>query len=338
MLPAAPLDTTIDVVTPENIAFRYQLAGPFRRLPAFLIDVMIRFMLILLAVFLVTLFAGVTGSALAGVVGFAAINIGWFLVWWFYGVAMETWCNGRTVGKIVMRIRVVTVSGQPIGGVQAMLRNLICVADLAPPISLQFFSADAPPVYLIPTGIGALIVMTCTRRMQRLGDLAAGTMVVIDERGWTLPVARVDDTRVPALASYLPADFRVSPSLAKVLALYAERRLLLSPARRRELAKNLATPLTQRFEFREDIDPDLLLYALYWRTFLADSRAGDVDLQPLAGYSPLRKDSQVMVVEAIPVAAPITPEIIDAVSDRKILQEHEATSPQDPSAFPDSRP
>ena len=33
-----PLDATIDVVTPENIAFEYRLAGPFRRLPAFLLD------------------------------------------------------------------------------------------------------------------------------------------------------------------------------------------------------------------------------------------------------------------------------------------------------------
>ena len=38
-----PLDTTIGVVTPENIAFEYQLAGPFRRLPAYLIDVAVRY-------------------------------------------------------------------------------------------------------------------------------------------------------------------------------------------------------------------------------------------------------------------------------------------------------
>ncbi|WP_417731413.1 RDD family protein [Rosistilla oblonga] len=300
MFPTAPLDTTIEVVTPENIAFKYQLAGPFRRLPAFLIDLVVKAVLIMIAVFAVALFAGVTGSQLAGVVGFAAINVGWFLVWWFYGVAMETWFNGRTLGKMAMRIRVVTVSGHPIGGVQAMLRNLVCIADLAPPISLQFFAADAPPVYLIPTGIAGLVVMTCTRRMQRLGDLAAGTMVVIDERGWTLPVAQVEDARIPALASYIPPDYRVSPSLAKVLALYAERRLFLSPPRRRELAKNLAAGLSERFEFREDLDPDLLLYALYWRTYLADARDQDVDLQPLNGYSPLQKDAALVAVEAVP--------------------------------------
>ncbi|QDV70300.1 RDD family protein [Rosistilla carotiformis] len=326
----APLDTTIEVVTPENIAFKYQLAGPFRRLPAFLIDVLVKLAIILFAVFAVALLAGITGSQLIGVFGFAAINIGWFMVWWFYGVAMETWCNGRTLGKMAMRIRVVTVSGHPIGGVQAMLRNLVCVADLAPPLSLQFFFEDAPPVYLIPTGIAALIAMTCTRRMQRLGDLAAGTMVVIDERGWTLPVARVEDTRVPALASYIPPDYRVSPSLAKVLALYAERRMFLSPQRRRELAKNLAAGLGDRFEFREDLDPDLLLYALYWRTFLADARDQDVDLQPLAGYSPMLKDAHLVAAE--PVADSSDASLVEVAVVMEPDRDLEASIP------PESRP
>ncbi|QDS89794.1 RDD family protein [Rosistilla ulvae] len=327
MFQSAPLDTTIEVVTPENIAFKYQLAGPFRRLPAFLIDLVIKFLIILLAILAVTLFAGLTGSQLAGIAGFAAINVGWFLVWWFYGVAMETWFNGRTVGKMAMRIRVVTVSGHPIGGVHAMLRNLICVADLAPPVSLQFFAADAPPVYMIPTGIVALVVMICTRRMQRLGDLAAGTMVVIDERGWQLPVAHVDDTRVPALASFIPPDYRVSPSLAKVLALYAERRLFLSPQRRRELATPLALPLAERFEFREDLDHDLLLYALYWRTYLADGRNQDVDLQPLAGYSPLQKDAQWVPAES--VASDATPSVDALPIDATPIADQDPSTPQD---------
>ena len=45
-------------------------------------------------------------------------------------------------------------------------------------------SPDVPPIYMIPTGMVALLSMLLTRRMQRLGDLAAGTMVVIDEKRW----------------------------------------------------------------------------------------------------------------------------------------------------------
>ena len=49
-------------------------------------------------------------------------------------------------------------------------------------------------------------------------------------------------------------------------------------------------PLVERFEFRTDIDPDLLMYSLYYKTFLADPSDALPDLGPLAGYSPLRRD------------------------------------------------
>ncbi len=146
-------------------------------------------------------------------------------------------------------------------------------------------------MFLIPTGMIGLTTMMVTRRMQRLGDLAAGTMVVVDERAWSLPIAKVDDPRVPALASYIPGDYRVSRSMARTLAVYAERRHYLTPARRREVARHLTSALIDRFEFRSDIDPDLLMYALYYRTFLADSSTESPDLGPLAGYSPLRRDA-----------------------------------------------
>ena len=220
--------------------------------------------------------------------------------------------TGRTIGKMAMGIRVVTTSGHPIGGGHAMLRNLIAVADLAPAISLQFFHEELPPVYMIPTGMIAIVTMVCSRRMQRLGDLAAGTMVVIDERGWTLPVTKVEDARVPALASFFPPDYRVSPSMAQSLALYAERRAFLSPQRRREVARHLAGPLIYRFEFREDIDPDLMLYALYWRTFLADQRDQDIDLGPWATVSPLARDANVPA-EATALHDPVVSEVVHSV-------------------------
>jgi hypothetical protein len=115
-------------------------------------------------------------------------------------------------------------------------------------------------------------------------------MVIVDERSWRLPVAKVDDPRVPALASFFPGDYRVSRSMARTLAIYAERRHYLTPARRREVARHLTIPLVDRFEFRSDIDPDLLMYALYYKTFLADPSDELPDLGPLAGYSPLRRD------------------------------------------------
>ena len=295
---ASALDTTVELVTPENIAFRYQLAGPFRRFPAMLID----FVLKIIAVVIFSLSALLVGASIGSVaaaLGVGAIMVFWFALSWFYGAFFEAMFNGKTPGKWMCGIRVVSTDGHPINGIQALLRNLLRVVDLAPPVTLDMVFAESPPIP-IPTGVVGLIVMAFNQRMQRLGDLAGGTMVIVDERTWALPKVKVDDARVPALASFIPADFRVTPTLSKALAQYAERRAFLSPARRREVAKRLADPLLTRFEFRSDIDPDLLLYSLYWRVFLADSRQWTGELGSLAGSSPLLRDMNKPTITALP--------------------------------------
>src|SRR6188508_1714187 len=134
---------------------------------------------------------------------------------------------------------------------QATLRNLLRAADL-----------------LIP--LLGLLVMTLNRKYQRLGDLVAGTMVIVEERQWLTGVAKLDDPRAIQLAAYLPPNFVVSRSLAKSLATYVERRRFFTPPRRREVARHLAIPLLDRFGLPPDTSYDLLLCALYYRTFIAD--------------------------------------------------------------------
>jgi len=289
MAASAALDTTIAVVTPENIAFEYQLAGPFRRLPAYAIDLAIRWGVIAVIWFSLLLLSALNFSLL-GPFLVAVAFLTYFLVSWFYGTVMETYFNGRTVGKWATGIRVIDIDGKPINGKRAMIRNLLRVADFAPIAALSSVAEGVSPIFVIPTGMIGLVMMVSTRRLQRLGDLAAGTMVIIDQRSWRLPIAKVEDPRVPALASFIPADYRVSRSMARTLAVYTERRDYLTPDRRREVACHLSVPLIDRFDFRRDIDPDLLMYALYYRTFLADSSDEGPDLGSLAGYSPLRRD------------------------------------------------
>jgi len=72
------------------------------------------------------------------------------------------------------------------------------------------------------------------------------------------------------LASYLPPDFEVTKSLSKALSTYVERRRFFSPPRRREVARHLAEPLLKRFGLPADTSYDLLLCALYYRSFIAD--------------------------------------------------------------------
>lgn len=290
MAEAAPLDTTIEVVTPENIAFEYQLAGPFRRIPAYILDVLIYTMVLAFLVIL-GLYIGFYSMSFIAMSVYVFVGLVlWFVLGWFYGALCETYFNGRTVGKWACGLRVISIDGRPLSGMQATIRNLLRVADLAPPAAVGQFDSEVAPMLAIPTALIGLLSVVMTQRMQRLGDLAAGTMVVVDEKSWRLPVAKVDDPRVAALASYIPGDYRISPSMARTLAAYAERRAYLTPARRREVARHLTDPLVDRFEFRPDIDPDLLMYALYYQTFLAADSTEPAQLGALAGFSPLRKD------------------------------------------------
>lgn len=311
MSTVVPLDTTISVVTPENISFQYQLAGPFRRAPAYVIDVVVRWSVILILVLAALLTGLLSSSFLPPSFLAAGAMIGYFLVTWFYGTVMETYCNGRTVGKWVLGLRVICVDGKPVDGTRAVVRNLLRSADLFPFISLSQWDSEFPTAFLVPTGILGMVCMVCTRRMQRLGDLAAGTMVVIDERTWQIPVTRVDDQRAIALATFIPPDYRVSRTMARTLSTYVERRSYLSAGRRHEVARHLAEPLIARFEFRPEIDPDLLLLALYHATFIADSRDPAPDLGNLAGHSPLLKDAGVNPAGALPETASVAGRAID---------------------------
>lgn len=286
---SGPLDTTIRVVTPENIAFEYQLAGPFRRLPAYLIDVIVRYTIIIVLVIALMFIVGMIEWDTLGAFALGFGLVSYFLISWFYGAAMETYFNGRTVGKWACGVRVIDVDGCPITGRRAIIRNLLRIADLAPLAALSSLGEDVPPVFFIPTGMVGLICVVCTSRMQRLGDIAAGTMVIIDERAWRLPSAKVDDPRVAPLSTFIPGDYAVSRSMARTLAIYVERRHYLTPARRAEIARHLTIPLIERFGFDSKVDPDLLMAALYYRTFLADPTEEPADLGPLAGYSPLRQ-------------------------------------------------
>ncbi|MFP6659513.1 MAG: RDD family protein, partial [Pirellulales bacterium] len=116
------LNTTIRVVTPENIAFEYRIAGPSRRLLAYLIDLMLRCFIFFACSILVGWTFGILGLWGFGAALFVVL---WFLFDWFYGGILETFWNGQTVGKKAMGLRVLTAEGQPINGMQAVMRNIL---------------------------------------------------------------------------------------------------------------------------------------------------------------------------------------------------------------------
>ena len=280
-----PLDATIHVITPENIAFEYRLAGPFRRLPAFVLDFCAGSLLLIGLWIVLSMTVAVASFNLA----MALFILLFFVIWWFYGVLFETFLNGQTPGKYMLGLRVLTDTGEPINGMQATLRNLLRAADLFLPLV-------------------ALVVMSLNRKYQRLGDLVAGTIVVVEERQWLTGVAQLEDPRSIQLAAYLPPNFVVTRSLARTLATYVERRRFFTPPRRREVARHLAIPLLSRFGLPPDTSYDLVLCALYYRTFIAD-RSQDERRLAEAKAAAVTTANQFTYVQPAPVSVGQAPSL-----------------------------
>lgn len=286
----APLDLTATVLTPENIQFEYRLAGPFRRFPAFVFDLIVRaFAIFALAVLFI---CGGVSSLLpfSGVVALALLLVGYFLFDWFYGLFFETLWNGKTPGKHVSGLRVISVDGRPISSYQATVRNFLRLGDLAPFASLQMFTSEAPPAYWIPTAGVAVVCMIMTKRMQRLGDLAAGTMVVIDERKWVPPKLKLNDPAIDRIVEAISPSFRMTRTMLRTIALYVERRGRLPVSRRRDLAGLLAKELVHRAGLKTAVDPDLFLCALYKREYDSQWKSLEKSEQQPGGVARESKD------------------------------------------------
>lgn len=207
--PVLPLDTFHNVETPENIDLHADLAGPVPRVLAYSIDVGIRIVVIAILALVVLPF-GRAGSGLWMVLS--------FLLEWFYPVFFEVYRNGQTPGKKMLGLAVVHDDLTAIRWGTSMVRNLLRVADFL------------PFAYL-----GGLICMSCNRRFQRFGDLAAGT-IVIHRRAETMATTLPDcHPHTPPFALALEDQIAVIN--------FAQRQTQLSQARQEELAAILAPTL-----------------------------------------------------------------------------------------------
>jgi len=191
------MDDRYTIDTPENIEFAYDIAGIGSRFLAAMIDTL----LIGIAEVIVILIVGLTSSALglraadsllAALGGLLA-----FAILWGYYIAFELLWNGQSPGKRVIGLRVVREGGRPITFVGSAIRNLIRIVDFLPALY----------------GIG-VVVMFVDRRSRRLGDLAAGTLVVKERRGVTL--ASLTAGAVAPFPALAPGEALPQPTLANI--------------------------------------------------------------------------------------------------------------------------
>ena len=204
------LDTTRRVATPEGIELTLRLAGPVPRALAWAIDLALRAAIL----FAVSMVAGALGKAGMGVILLTAFFVEWLLPAWF-----EALWNGQTPGKRAMGIAVLNDDGTPVRWPGALTRNLLRAVDFLP----LFY------------GVG-LTAMLANRDFKRLGDLAAGTVVVyIDNNKQSV------ERKIPEAAAVVPP---VALDLDEQRALLdlAERSQSLTQERFEELAE-LPRPL-----------------------------------------------------------------------------------------------
>lgn len=231
----SPLDSIVLVATPENVAFDFRLAGPFTRSLAVFVDMS----LIAAVVIGMAIPLAILGQAGVGLLLFVA-----FVIWWGYGGLMEAFWNGQTLGKRALGIRVVSGSGLAINASQAMLRNILRSADLFPP----FFP-----------GVVAMLFGT---RFQRLGDLAAGTMVILEGHRSSPRPPRASSV-TDRMRQRIPTGFRPDAALVECLAAYVGRRFDLSTPRKMELSQILARHFIRAWSLPPKINADQLLCAIY---------------------------------------------------------------------------
>ncbi len=166
-------EETLDIQTPENVAFGYQIAGIGSRFLASLLDTMIVVLLQVVVLIVLTLIIrSVDGSVFSDQISawvYAIFGLVAAVFYWGYYVFFEMLWNGQSPGKRWVGLRVIRGDGTPITLSESLIRNLARLVDFL------------PAAY----GIG-IVTMFIDKQSRRLGDLAAGTLVVQDRAPITM--------------------------------------------------------------------------------------------------------------------------------------------------------
>jgi uncharacterized RDD family membrane protein YckC len=235
----------ITIATPEGVALQFTLAGLGSRALAGGVDLVFKVLGIGL---LLLVLMGAFGTY-AEIVIVPAVALTLLL----YDVAFETLHSGRTPGKSMSGLRVVRSSGRPVDVTASMIRNVLRLVD-------------GLPLSYVPT----IVSIAVTRRNQRLGDLAADTVVIRDRRGIDVAQPSFADGAAPPRAEPLHAaagaswDVSAVPveDLATVRA-FLERRDGLAREPRARLAAQLDGALRPHVGGADVSDPERFLEILY---------------------------------------------------------------------------
>jgi len=211
-------DDVVTITTPEGVDLQLVLAGLGSRFGAALIDLIVQALLIT-AITLAFESAGLLGGW--GVLAYVTVL---FVVVFGYDIAFEVLSSGRTPGKRLNGLRVVRVGGFPVGFVSSAIRNTLRLVDFL------------PSSYLV--GCAAILV---TKRNQRLGDLAAGTLVVRERRAVSAAPAPRPQRFEPVFPTWDVGTVTADELLT--VRRFLDRRATIDTGARAQLAHTLAERL-----------------------------------------------------------------------------------------------
>lgn len=219
------------IQTPEGVAFSLYLAGPFTRFLAWMIDLLV-IAAVSSAAFTIAGYSGV----LVGNVGFALATIFVFAFGFGYRIVMEWRFRGQTLGKRILRLRVMDAGGLRLQLNQIVLRNLIRVVDMLP----------------IAYALGGA-TMLFNARNQRLGDIAANSIVTYLPQDSPPDFAKVLPGKYNSFRDHPHLEGRlrqqVSPEEADLLVRALLRRDSLDPAARVQVFRELTEHFREKVEF-----------------------------------------------------------------------------------------
>jgi uncharacterized RDD family membrane protein YckC len=221
----APGDAeSLVVATPERVTFRLETAGLGSRFVAQLVDDILVVALLGALAFASLGLATLVRDATVPLLLFILLG---FVIFWGYFIVSEAVWSGRTLGKMLLHLRVVDVSGGPLSVGQAIVRNLLRIVDFLP----SYYAVG-------------LVAIFVSARNQRLGDLAAGTVVVRERaavRLQDLPAAPAPPPAAPTQP--IRAGAPLEPRLRRFVVAYAQRRPSLTWERRAQLASEVEPAL-----------------------------------------------------------------------------------------------
>ena len=233
------MTSELKIRTPEGIVFSYTLAGPITRCLAWLIDLLVTVVASLVVAFSLS-WSGVLPAELVQ----ALSTAGFFVITLGYGVIMESTWRGQTIGKRVLRLRVMDAEGTRLQFYQVLLRNLLRAIDML------------PFCYLV----GGTVCLL-SPRAQRIGDLVAGTVVVHNPLHSEPDLEQLLGTKYNSLRAHphLVARLRqrVSPEEARLALEALVRREALAPVARVELFHDLACHFDQQVSFPAEVRENL---------------------------------------------------------------------------------